>query len=121
MWDTEQKGWVMPPNDQMGSSMRINEAFDKVGKHPKIWELHSSDRYIFMQYTGLKDKNGQEVYECDILKSGNKIYSISYKDLLWYMGGVRQGDSEEDTFAMSSDVTYAEVIGNIYENPELLA
>lgn len=61
------------------------------------------------QYTGLKDKNGIEIYEGDILKGG--IY-LSY-EVKW--------DYEDCGWNISSGVQHHyEVIGNIYENQELL-
>ena len=68
-----------------------------------------------MQYTGLKDKNGKEIYEGDIVECGNMGEGIVYYDV--NIGGfsVNLGTTF-DCF-----IDYAElVIGNIHENPELL-
>ena len=86
-----------------------------------ILQEEYKDRLKIMQYTGLRDKNGREVYEGDIVR---------FKD--WWdeemVGEVRY--SEKDmAFTIVNDfwdgfpIMYAddlEVIGNIYENPELL-
>jgi len=69
------------------------------------------------QSTGLKDKNGKEIYEGDILESNHKLFRFEViwsED--WAMFTVK-GDSVE---ALIRWDTYCEVIGNIYENPELL-
>ena len=72
-------------------------------------------RTILMQYTGLKDKNGVEIYEGDIL-SGNWI-------VVWHEAGFYLHIPKlfSDTLYMPmSEKLEGEVIGNIYENPNLL-
>jgi uncharacterized phage protein (TIGR01671 family) len=81
-------------------------------------------RLIIMQYTGLKDKNGKEIYEGDVCKllnqfHLNEIYSVKF------IGGSFCLSNELEPyipfFAYDKDkIDYMEVIGNIYENPELL-
>jgi|WetSurSiteA1Bulk_404760.scaffolds.fasta_scaffold34197_4 uncharacterized phage protein (TIGR01671 family) len=90
-------------------------------------------RYIFMQYTGLKDKNGKEIFEGDIVNwyiGGIEPYGIGwivYGGHWEYAGfGIethRLNPPNETGFTWDMlNPEYAkdaEVIGNIYENPEL--
>ena len=74
-----------------------------------------------MEYTGLKDKNNKEIYEGDILSDGNneKPYKVIFEN-----GSFRaefEGYFEEHSFDLIDVVAQGcEVVGNIYENPELL-
>jgi len=79
---------------------------------------------ILMQYTGLKDKNGKEIYEGDIIKTFGLLDNITgpvefsdYK-LTWQ---IHPSHWNEDVgFELFDIRVHLEVIGNIYENPELL-
>ena len=102
-----------------------------------LYELNDAD-YNFMQYTGLKDKSGKEIYEGDILKWIDEADDTSH----WF-GPIKFGEyidsndkeeMEHTGFYLDFNdldggskrhimsawyVETCEVIGNIYENPEL--
>lgn len=97
-------------------------------RHGKATELNYDD-YIeyddpIMLYTGLKDKNGIEIYEGDILKfkrddlNGWKIFPIVWLGFRLTFGPITNVWTLGDAFP--ADIRQTEVVGNIYENPELL-
>ena len=79
-----------------------------------------------MQYTGCRDKNGIEIYEGDVIKDKyDKIWLVQ-----WYVGAfvitnkIPDSDGQTTTYSHFSNVSnhhfYFEVIGNMWNNPELL-
>ena len=80
---------------------------------------------ILMQFTGLHDKNGKEIYEGDIVRSpGGPIQGvIVYQAPSFVMKDkTKRGYSRVWTksYLASGENQFRELIGNIYENPELL-
>lgn len=67
------------------------------------------------QFTGLTDKNGNKIFEGDIVKYENKIYEIKYLEKY-----ARFAPSNEHSVFMVCAFNHLEVVGNIYDNPELL-
>lgn len=77
------------------------------------------------QFTGLHDKNGKEIYEGDFLKlideyrgKGEKPSYVIFKDSQWMMQGTMHYTHVDSINNYCLDKM--EIIGNIYENPELL-
>ncbi len=88
-----------------------------------------------MQYTGLKDRNGKEIYEGDILKSSSDsighIYRVVWEGASYWLEKGKDKDYmafrldtyEDHGYQKSiegNNIAVVEIIGNIYENSELL-
>ena len=78
-----------------------------------------------MQFTGLKDKNGKEIYEGDILgreEDRHFVFVVDFSDG-GFSGVTEPGRNHRLTLPEAMNLErspYVKVIGNIYENPELL-
>lgn len=106
-WDTDNNKFIDCSNHTLS---QINNNYAGLG-----------NRFIYSQYTGLKDKNGKDIYEGDVIKYFNHrfpdpiIHEVKYH-------------SESTSFSIPNLHTMEdfepeegiEIIGNIYENPELL-
>lgn len=84
--------------------------------------LPNSKDLILMQYTGLKDRNGKDVYEGDILRHFKREKDILLKIETSPSHGVyaELNHGMKRLIGRENTHLYYEVIGNIYENPELL-
>jgi len=83
-----------------------------------LLDIHEFNLAKIMQYTGLKDKNNKEIYEGDIFHIGSKkiLYVVEWIDC-GLKGRQIKNKSWIGLDYWKDDI---EVIGNIYENPELL-
>ena len=79
------------------------------------------DNLVIMQSTGLKDKNGKEIFERDIVKMAKDVYSEpTYYEVVRHRGGAYRLESKQHGCELWLRHTDCEVVGNVYENPELL-
>ncbi|EJS63436.1 YopX family protein [Bacillus cereus] len=89
--------------------------------HDPLYE-HKQGNVVLMQYTGLKDKNGKEIYEGDILKEKDIVTKVVFHDFRWQEKLISSPRNHlKNYFPFRDTLPFtAVVIGNIYENPELV-
>ena len=91
------------------------------GEGEELFDIYVGEVEL-MQYTGLKDKNGTEIYEGDILKV--KMYSGEYENykVEWdkKYAEFEAYNKDKSNFIIARVWSEYEIIGNIFENPELM-
>ena len=94
------------------------------GKTYSFNNINNSKNYILMQSTGLVDKNGKEIYEGDILTDGSIKYLVRFEEeKAWFIMKPILGKKillKDYKELGKRYMNYYEIIGNIYENKELL-
>lgn len=110
-WDTYKKIWT---------EYKIHEGIVFfLDKNTGIWVGKYDEGYKefdLMQYTGLKDENGKEIYEGDIVfeSFGEKYYKVVFEN------GSFRAEVDEYSLDLEDYAHICEVVGNIYESPELM-
>jgi len=120
-WDKDRNEWFIHGSLQIG--LDGNLCLDEVAKN------YRKNRFDILQFTGITDKNGKEIYDGDIIKDiDGSILTVQYGGPYEYCGfGVsrkrRPGEFGTDPTWDELNSRWCkdiEVIGNIYENPELV-
>ena len=86
-------------------------------------DYFDTEDMILMQYTGLKDKNGKEIYEGDILRFNEvdtAIVEWNEKYAYFMVRPIQDYYFDSDVLGHAIEYNNAEIIGNIYENEDLL-
>ena len=112
--------------EEMGEVKRIR--FNDEGNITTVFVVGKtlgSNAYLkdvkLMQSTGLFDKNDKEIFEGDIVKMSKDVYSEpTYYEVVRHRGGAYRLESKQHGCELWLRHADCEVVGNIYENPELL-
>lgn len=117
IWDDDKKEWLCQSDDDV----LVYYGFDITGGETTEFQglpkWHPDRHLIWEQSTGLKDKNGKEIYDGDIVQFNNDYYKVFWDNThacfrlgsskaLWWIDTQKQGDME--------------VVANLHENPELI-
>lgn len=129
-WDLLNNCWLLPkdnyPVQILGTQKTSKSEFVDTGNVFRLsykvekkhgFGMEENDAIICM-FTGLLDKNGTEIWEGDIIKERECLSVIVWNEKGAYFHAKR-GDIYSG-YTLRGEVTRSEVIGNIYENPELL-
>lgn len=129
-WDNQSKCWYKPTHEAYKGQLwellvslggRLCAHSIEKGHSVIIDESKFPDRYELMQFTGLLDRTGKEIYHEDIIEfnNGDKGIIACEKWVEFYVEWIGDPECEDQTRDFYR-VRNAKIIGNIYENPELL-
>ena len=113
------------PTGEYEISNRCNNPPDSDPMWNKVVITHKVNPSTICQYTGLKDKNGKKIWENDILMAHlDESYpeDVTYETVEWGVAGwvTHEANSIDRQDLDGFDTEHFEVVGNIFDNPELL-
>lgn len=126
MRDIKFRAWDKRSNKMLNNIITLHLDIKKVENADTTWNWYKNEVDL-MQYTGLKDKTNKEIYEGDVLMQydGTKRV-VGFKHGSFVYTNIPKLNQAHNTFSMfwtefENRISEEwEIIGNIYENPELL-
>lgn len=116
VWDDLNKKWLFGyehPNLGGFSMMGEVMCFGEYHRMLNSFSLDDWDKIKIMQFTGKKDKNGKDIYEGDMNQDRGIVkWNTDSASFVW--------DYNNDLHCFEEESEWCEIIGNIFENPELL-
>lgn len=129
-WDKDDKVMFVPNNIcHTSSGIEYTRELSDGINIKRYWQGESPNNVFLMQYTGLKDVNGKEIYEGDIIKWGHingyeenphRIAIVEFNPDIQFNCINLEFIFRYGCFNYQNTDEAVEVIGNIYENPELI-
>ena len=126
VWDTGSKRYFYDISPLPAGFKNFHPILLNPGLEAPTLVVQGREEVIIQQYTGLKDKNGKEIYEGDIFESTNPkeilvrfVVQWGYRDNP-YSWGFKSLLNEGKSYEFYDVKDSMKIIGNIYENPELL-
>ena len=119
IWDKERETFLN--NVFIGSDGTLYQFSKDTIFGTAITYLDSENKKI-LQYTGLHDKNGKEIFEGDIIKIKDETYRITWNGCFssFDMTNIDKAKQYKDLYILNRDYQQSEIVGNIYRNRKLL-
>lgn len=109
------RAWDIESRHMVSWDMIVEEI--ETDGFPMFDHIFRQDHYVLMQFTGLLDKHGKEIYEGDILFwDGSVIGAVRFSHAEFVAG-----EGVDARALCAAPVDEVKIIGDIYQNPELLS
>ena len=120
IWDDDKKEWLCQSDQECLTYYGFDITGGETTEFQGLPKWHPDRHLIWEQSTCLKDKNGKEIYEGDIVEGDMGVFEVKWYDLVaQFMFRPNMSMKYHPPFT-STQLEVMEVIGNIHENPELL-
>lgn len=119
VWDREKE--IFLKDVFIGSDGQLYQFSKDTMFGAAITFLDSENKKI-LQFTGLRDKNGYEIYEGDIVNLKGDLYTVSWHGCFssFDMTNIDKAKHYKDLYYLNKDFEKSVIVGNIYQNREML-